>query len=173
MNRGSHDNYSDLPPAPIDNLFFHNTLGLKLSWTGNATYKSNIPSAHKDISSYKFLCFRAAKAPPLDATETDPIILYVNLEDNSGNKALWNLNTDQFDHIPHPYRKRIPDLNNLIRPVDIGGDPVDMISLTTVRIPLKNFTMNNSGVNLTDIKRVIIKFSGSGEIGIDDLEFTN
>ena len=48
-----------------------------------------------------------------------------------------------------------------------------MISLNTVRIPLQNFTMNNSGVDLTDIRKIIIKTTGTSEIGLDDLEFTN
>ena len=44
--------------------------------------------------------------------------------------------------------------------------------LTGIRIPLQNFTMNNSGVDLTDIHKVTITTEGSGEIGIDDIEFT-
>jgi hypothetical protein len=40
-----------------------------------------------------------------------------------------------------------------------------------VRIPLRNFTQNNSGVNLTDIVKITIRTEGSGEIGIDDIEF--
>ena len=42
--------------------------------------------------------------------------------------------------------------------------------LTGVRIPLRNFTMNNSGVDLTDITEITITTEGADEIGIDDLE---
>jgi len=40
-----------------------------------------------------------------------------------------------------------------------------------VRIPLRNFAMNNSGVDLTNIVKITIRTEGAGEIGIDDIEF--
>ncbi len=160
-----NNSFSDYSSPPTtDSRFFHSTLGLKLTWSGNATYESNIPAAHKDISTYKYLSFRVSKAPPA-AAGSDAINLFVNIEDNSGNQAMWDLRTDQFDIIPQPFHKN--------KPAWAGGGPVDMISLTSVRIPLQNFTMNNSGVDLTDIKKIIIKTMGASEIGLDDIEVTN
>ena len=39
-----------------------------------------------------------------------------------------------------------------------------------MRIPLRQFTMNNSGVDLSDIVSITIRTEGSGMIGIDDVE---
>ena len=82
--------------------------------------------------------------------------LFVNIEDGAGHKALWDLRTDQFDVIPHPFE---------------GQGAGNLSALTGVRIPLRNFTMNNSGVDLTNIVKITIRTEGSGEIGIDDIEF--
>jgi hypothetical protein len=73
-----------------------------------------------------------------------------------------DLRTDQFDPIPHPYERS-------------GGwcgtSCSNQAQMTGVRIPLRNFTMNNSGVDLTNIVKITIRTEGSGEIGIDDIEF--
>jgi hypothetical protein len=41
-----------------------------------------------------------------------------------------------------------------------------------VRIPLRAFTMNASGVDLIDIRQVVLAFPGTGVVGIDEIEFT-
>src|SRR5262249_4495734 len=46
--------------------------------------------------------------------------------------------------------------------------------MTTIRIPLHSFIMNNSGVDLSNIDTIRIRFMGptTGEIYVDDIEFS-
>jgi hypothetical protein len=81
--------------------------------------------------------------------------LLVNIEDGAGHKAMWDLRTDQFDVVPHPFE---------------GSEVPNQSLMSGVRIPLRNFTQNNSGVDLTDIVRITVRTEGSGAIGIDDIE---
>ena len=148
---------SDYPPGyPADHQFYHDTLGLKLAWAAGNTYTTNIPAGHSDVSGYSHLSFRAAKqVTGIPATGPD-VNFYVNLEDGSGHHGVYDFRTDQFNPIPHPYKRDYPPNQCLL----IG-----------VRIPLNKFTMNNSGVDLTNIVRITIRTEGSGEVGIDDIEF--
>lgn len=141
---------------PLDNRFFHDTIGLKLGWGSGQTYTTDIPAGQRDVSAFTHLTFRVAKRVPGPNPGTGPDVnLYVNIEDGAGNKALWDLRTDQFDRIPHQYN---------------AGQGVQS-QMNGVRVPLRNFTQNNSDVDLTDVVRVIIRTEGSGEVGIDDVEF--
>lgn len=146
--------YVGIPPASTDSAFYHDTIGLRLGWATGQTYTSELPAGQRDVSAFTHLTFRAAKRPATAGTGVD-LGLLVNIEDGSGHKALWDLNSGQFDRIPHPYN---------------AGSGVQS-QLVGVRIPLRNFTQNNSQVDLTDIVRVTIKTTGAGELGIDDIEF--
>lgn len=152
--------YSDYttPPAlpPQDSSFCHDTLGLKLDWAAAATYETNLPGG-LDVSAYTHLCFRAAKKVSGAVTPGPGVNLNIDVEDGSGNRAHLSLRTDQLDPIPHPYLRNWSSNQAL---------------LTGVRIPLRKFQQHNSGVILTNLIKVIITSEGSGEIGIDDIEFS-
>lgn len=145
-----------------DNKFFHDTLGLKLAWSAPQTYTTTIPSGQGDVSIYTHLTLRAAKKVTGAPTTGPGVNLHVNIEDGNGKKALWDLRTDQFDAIPHPYQRSGGWC---------GSDCSNQAQLVGVRIPLRNFTMNNSGVDLSNIVKITIRVEGSGEIGLDDIEF--
>ena len=140
-----------------DFQFFNDTIGLRLGWGAPQTYTVNIPAGQGDASAFTHLTLRVAKrlawAP---ASPGPPMNLLVNIEDNAGHKALWDLRTDQFDVIPHPFE---------------GQAEGNVSTLIGVRIPLRNFTMNNSLVDLTNIVKITIRTEGSGQLGIDDIEF--
>lgn len=146
------------PPAlpPKDNSFYHDTLGLRLSWTTAGTYETNLPGG-LDVSAYTHLTFRAAKkvTGPVTITGSD-VNLFVDVMDGNGNDAHWPLRTDQLDLIPHPYPRNLYSNQAL---------------LTGVRIPLRKFQQHSSGVDLTNLVKIIITTQGSGDIGIDDIEF--
>lgn len=154
---------SDYPSGyPTDAKFFHDALGLKLGWSSPQTYTTNIPVGHQDVSMYTYLSFRAAKSVYGTPTSGTPVRLFVNIEDGTGNTGEWDQSTDLFDIIPHPYERS-------------GGwcsSCYNQAQLTGVRIPLRNFTMCNSGVDLTNIVKITIRTEGASEIGIDDIEFT-
>jgi hypothetical protein len=70
--------------------------------------------------------------------------------------------SSRFGRIPRPYNHVgwcTPPLQNL---------------MTTIRIPLHSFIMNNAGVTLNNLDTVRILFSnpGQGEVYVDDLEFS-
>ncbi len=130
----------------------------RISWTAAGDiYESQLPIGQRDVSAYSHLTFRVTQMH--DNGVLNPINqeqnLIVRLVDGGGNyrKVL----TVDFRDIPYPYQRYSSTY------------PCQMKS---VRIPLRNFTMNNSGVDLTDIVRVEIEFPATGKIAIDDLQFT-
>lgn len=152
----SGSDYTTAPPLPTqDSQFYHDTLGLKLTWVGPGTYETLLPGG-LDVSGFTHLTLRVAKKVSGAPTTGPDVNLFVNIEDGLMNGALWDLRTDQFDRIPHPFER---------------SSSSNQALLTGVRIPLRNFTMNNSGVDLTDIRKITIRTEGSGTIGIDDIEF--
>ncbi len=152
LNNGGTDYTGVLPP--IDNVFYHDTLGLRLGWGSGQTYTTLLPVGQRNVSAYSHLTFRAAKRPAVAGAGADMNVL-VNIKDGAGHTALWDLPSSQFDRIPHPYN---------------SGFGVQA-QLVGVRIPLRNFTQNNSLVDLTDIIEVSIKTQGADQVGIDDIEF--
>jgi hypothetical protein len=144
------------PLPPTDSAFYHDTLGLRLGWNAAQTYTSQLPAGQRDVSAYTHLTFRAAKRPAVAGTGPD-MSVEVNIKDGAGNTALWPIPSSQFDRIPHPYNSGF-------------GVQAQMVG---VRIPLRNFTQNNSQVDLTDIVEVTIRTQGTDEAGIDDIEFGN
>lgn len=141
-----------------DGQFYHDTLGLKLAWAAPQTYTTELPVGQGDVSQYSHLTLRAAKKVTGVPGPGPAVNLFVNVEDGDGDQTMWDLRTDQFDPIPHPYERSFP---------------ANQALLTGVRIPLRNFTQNNSGVDLDDLVRVTVRTEGAGEIGIDDIEFGN
>ena len=152
LNNGSTDYTGPLPPS--DSVFYHDTLGLRLGWGAGQTYTTLLPVGQRDVSAFSHLSFRAAKRPAVAGSGADMNML-MNIKDGAGHTALWDLPSSQFDRIPHPYN---------------SGFGVQA-QLVGVRIPLRNFTQNNSQVDLTDIVEVTIKTQGADEAGIDDIEF--
>ena len=142
--------------ATKDSSLFHDTVGLRLGWAAPQTYETLLPPAHRNVSMYSHLTVRVSKIVTGPVVAGPDIKLFVNIEDGLGNSALWDLQTDQFDRIPHPFE---------------GSAFANQALMTGVRIPLRNFTMNNSGVDLTDIVKITIRTEGSGEIAVDDIEF--
>ncbi len=155
FNNGSSD-YTAPPALPTkDSSFYHDTLGLKLDWAGPATYETNLPGG-LDVSAYTHLTIRAAKKVTGAVAPGPGVNLKVDVEDSDGDRAHLPLRTDQLDPIPHPYLRNWSSNQAL---------------LTGVRIPLRKFQQHNSGVDITDLVKIIITTEGAGVVGIDDIEF--
>lgn len=139
--------------------FFHETWGARLGWNSPQTYESELPVGKRDVSAYTHLSFRVTQI--VDNGVLNPIgaakNLRVNIQDTDGDTAKWDLDTDDFTDIPYPYLRQTNSAQ---------------FQMKTVRIPLYNFTMNNSNVDLGKILKVTVKFRDSGLIAIDDLLFT-
>ncbi len=133
------------------------TIGLRLGWAGPQTYTSSLPSGHNNVSMYGYLTFRAAETIPANTIPpTVPgISLIVGLEDGAGRHG--EVRADRYGLVPVPYSR---------------GIYMESLMAST-RIPLAHFKLNNSSVDLTDIRKIIITTEGSGNIGLDDIEFSN
>lgn len=150
LNSDSSD-YIPTPALPGDS-YNHDTIGLKLEWSSAATYEIELPGASGfDASGFTHLNLRVGKRT---STPTDEISLHINIEDAAGTRSNYDMQSEQWDPVPAQYRS-----TNAM--------------MTGVRIPLRAFTQFDSGVDLTQIKKIIIEPQGSDEIGIDDVEFTD
>lgn len=156
LNAGS-SSYSPIPLA--DSAFRHDTIGLKLGWAASPqTYTTHIPPGpNRNVSMYTHLTLRAGKKTTVLPTAAGPdVTLMVQLEDSAGHIGFYWADTSNYQRIPHPF---------------LGSLSANLATLTGVRIPLQNFTKNNSQVDLTDIVKIMIQTTGSAEIGLDDIEF--
>ncbi len=152
------DSSSYFPAPPVDNAFRHDTLGLKLAWAAPQTYTTNIPPGPaRDVSMYTHFTLRVGKKTTVLPTVVGPdVVLRINIEDGAGHTGVYLADTSNYQRIPHPY---------------LGSLAANLATLTGIRIPLQNFTKNNSQVDLTDIVKITILTTGSAEIGLDDIEF--
>ena len=145
-------------PGDYDNSFRQDTDGLIVGWNATTTYESVIPTANEDVSQYVALSVRATQICDNNVLNVGGSQHFlVNLEDTSGRRQSVSVDTQGFAPIPVSYR----------RPT---GKRKSMLS--TVRVPLKVFTANSSGIDLTHVAKVIITFDATGLLGIDNLQFT-
>lgn len=132
-----------------------------LTWTAAGDlYETELPVGQRDVSMFSHLSFRVTQKH--DNGVLNPIgqekNVIVRLFDGGGDNR--KVLTVDFREIPYPWERN----------TSASGYKCQMKG---VRIPLRNVTMNNSGVDLSDIVKVQIEFPGTGKISIDDLQFTN
>ena len=134
----------------------HTTQALRASWSSStATMEYNIPAAQQDVSGFEVLSFRVGMTNsgvnPVSGTQDFRVELISGANTKSTHAA-------NFDQIPVPYDR--PGTNYNV--------------MTTVRIPLHSFIINNSNVDLTNIDTLRFKFTNpaQGEIYVDDIEFS-
>lgn len=147
---------SAVSKTSINGPSIHTTQALRAGWgSSSATMEYQLPSGQQDVSGYEVLSFRAAMTNAGSNPVTGTQDFYVELVSGSNVKATHAAN---FDPIPVPYNRSGTDYN----------------VMTTVRIPLHSFIVNNSNVDLTDIDVVRFKFTNpsQGEIYVDDIEFS-
>jgi hypothetical protein len=141
--------------AVVPNPSVHQTQAVRLGWNASGqTYTYSI--APTDVSGFEVLSFRVAQTNAA-VNPTTGQEFQVRLTGGGNNRLTY---TGLFDRIPKPY--------------DRGWGPSNQNVMTTVRIPLHSFIMNNSNVALTAIDKVEFIFANpnQGEIYIDDVEFS-
>ncbi len=148
----------------LDAFSPHDTQGMKIRWDNNTDLVTfSIPPAHKNVTAFTHVSIRISQT---NGSLSNPVNLGQNLrialKDGTNNERAVRVNS--FNVIPFPDQ----------RP-EVGTRKSAMV---TVRIPLKSYTIVCAGqpqVNLADITTLTLKFSenGSGEIDIDNVEFTN
>jgi hypothetical protein len=143
----------------------HETGGLVVRWdTLGDALEFTIPPPDKDVLTYKFLSFRITQKydesgaiNPVNADQD----CYVVLRDTWGNERAIRIS--KFGRIPYPH---VRTNTSLIKS-----------ALCTIRIPLHAFTIECAGapkVDLAKLEKITFRyqFVATGEVAIDDLEFT-
>ena len=133
----------------------HETQAVRLSWSSSGDFTYSVPTDQRDASMFEVLSFRVAQTNSTDNPSGGNQNFLVELVGGGNAKTVY---AGRFDDIPPPYNRE--DSNHNV--------------MTTVRIPLHSFIMNNSGVALNNIDTLRFVFSNPsrGEINVDDIEFS-
>ena len=145
---------------------WHETVGDIAAWDSlGGTYTTSLGGL--DISSFPVLSFRVAQRfgshrnpSPAGLAPGDKKDFTVRLVDSGGQIAEVRAGT--ITDVPFPY-KRSDDFN------------LTKSALKTIRILLSTFRNNNPLINLHAVSFIVFRFdiSATGEIAIDDIEFSN
>jgi dienelactone hydrolase len=174
----------------------HDTKGLRVKWRSSDKLKFKISSTGVDISMYKFISFRISHAAKITSRLSETYsasfptvsyiaatVLYASLDELIVNlaDALTDKSLKIPKKIPKPHLRETYTLQ--AKSVDTKGTPSPLddeyfyenltkSALMTVRIPLSDY--ENQGIDLTKITQLSLIFPsiGSGEIILDDVEFT-
>jgi hypothetical protein len=138
----------------------HQTQAIRVSWaggTGTVTY--TLSGAQRDASMFEVLSFRVAQTNAGTNPAAESQDFMIELVGGGHTKATF---ASRFGSIPKPYNHVAwctPPLQNV---------------MTTIRVPLHSFILNNSGVTLNNLDTVRITFANpaQGEIYVDDIEFS-
>lgn len=168
---------SGLPANPIENFLYvadnvnspHNSSGLIVHWDNSGDrLEGTIPAAHMNVSNFQTISFRVTQK--YDSTGTiNPINaeqdFYILLRDLTSKERM--VKVGKFGKVPYPH----------LRGNGWYGDVIKS-ALCTIRVPLHTFTIECAGaqrVDLTQIEKLAFVFqaNSSGQIEIDDIEFTN
>ena len=141
----------------VTNPFPHETSVTQIGWSAaGATVTYTVPAAQRDASGFEALAFRVAQT----AAAANPVATNQNFQvELVGGGVTRAVYAGQFDVIPPRYPH--PQGYNLV-------------VMTTVRVPLHSFIMNNSGLTLTSVDTIRFRFSSpaTGELYVDDVEFS-
>lgn len=138
----------------------HDTRAIRLNWSAADNLSFDV--GNKDISSYNYFSFRMGHVVNLGLGGVYPDLsqIIIKLVDTANTESTATFNR----RIPTPFERE--DFNN-----GTGRTTLTKTHLTTLRIPISDFTI---GANLTAISKVELIFpAGSGSVLIDDVEFTN
>lgn len=155
----------------IDDHAPHDTGGLRLRWDNSGDLlEFAIPMGQRDVRAFRALSFRASQVfgsvhNPANQDQNFRVLL----KDGSGNQRA--VRVSPFGRIPTPDPRTYP-------PYDLTHPTLEKSALATIRIPLRSYNIVCAGqpkVDLADVISVAFQFSekSTGEINIDNLEFTN
>ena len=139
----------------------HQTSAIRVGWTsttGTLTY--TVPAGpQRDVSGFEVLSFRVAQTNSALNPAGNSQEFSVELASGATVRGTY---TGNYAQIPPPY------------PHQLGMSTTNEALMTTIRIPLHSFIMNNSGIPLTNIDTIRFRFTGvsQGEVYVDDIEFS-
>jgi hypothetical protein len=143
--------------ASVNNPAPHQTQVVRVGWTaGTATATRTVPLAQRDTTGHEVVAFRVAQTTSASNPAVGTQDFRIELV---GGGITRGTTVAKFDTIPKPY----PHPYGFTHTV-----------LTSVRVPLHTFIMNNSGLPLNNVDTVRFIFNSptSGEIYVDDVEFS-
>ena len=135
----------------------HQTQATRIGWsTAGATVTYTVPAAQRDATGFEVLSFRVAQTTSAWKPANTNQNFQVELVGGGVTRAVY---VGQFDVIPprYPHPKGYPHT-----------------VMTTVRVPLHSFIMNNSGLPLNNVDTIRFRFYSptTGELYVDDVEFS-
>ncbi len=149
----------------------HDTTGLKVVWNTDDLLTFKIPTGKRDVENFSHISFRLARVFEKSGLYKD-VAVQLTDENNKCSEVLVSDNSlfEGFT-IPDPDRR----IEGAIIPRENADPLTDRKTFTksamiTVRVPLTEFN-----VNLKTVKQLSFTFPvpGSGEVTIDNIEFTN
>jgi hypothetical protein len=143
--------------AAASNPSPHQTSVTQLGWPASgATVTYTVPAGQRDATGFEALSFRVAQTTAAANPAGTNQNVQVELVGGGVTRAVW---AGQFDLIPPRY----PHPEGSVHTV-----------MTTVRVPLHSFIMNNSGLTLNDVDTVRFRFASpaTGDLYVDDVEFS-
>ena len=159
-----------LPATPVETQLFpqdnqspHDTGGLRLRWDNNSDQLVfDVPAGQRNVTAFSHLGVRLGMVVSSASNPGGPQNLRIGLRDGSGNERL--IRASAFGGVPE---------------IAVANEVANTkSSLSTLRIPLSAYTVVCAGavrVDLTDVVQIKFAFSdiASGELAVDELEFTN
>ncbi len=143
------------------------TRGVVFEWNSDSHYELEIVGSERDLRDDAFLSFRACQATrhPNTIAELGDLTFTVTLRDSAG--VTSSINIGAFGGgLEEPYQR-----------TGCGSGTGWANEFETIRVRLKDFLNNGSGLDLADIAAVRFEFGSSygsdlGRMGLDDVEFT-
>ena len=143
--------------ASASNPSPHATTATRMGWSGSgASVTYAVPVGQRDATGLEVLAFRVAQT----TSATNPAGTNQNFQiELVGGGVTRAVYVGQFDVI----LPRYPHPEGAVHTV-----------MTTVRVPLHSFIMNNSGLTLNNVDTIRFKFlyPTTGELYVDDVEFS-
>ena len=143
--------------ASASNPSPHSSTVTRMGWPGSgAAVTYSVPAGQRDASGFEVLAFRVAQttssANPVNTNQN----FLIELVGGGVTRAVY---IGQFDVVPPRY----PHPEGQVHTV-----------MSTVRVPLHSFIMNNSGLTLNNVDTIRLRFfsPATGEVYVDDVEFS-
>lgn len=159
--------------------FVHATFGEMIAWDNTSgVYRTTLGG--RDVSAFRVLSFRVTQrlGSPRNPVNTAQDF-FVRLTDTASQSAAVQVSS--VTTIPFPFQRHDHSLHagppGSPRAVDQNPDSpsISKSALKTIRVSLAAFTADNSRLNLRALQTLSFEFrqTSKGEIGIDDIEFSN
>lgn len=143
--------------VPASNPVPHQASVTRVGWpAGGATVTYTVPAGQRDATGFEVVSFRVAQTTAAANPAGTNQNFQIELVGGGITRAVY---LGQFDVVPPRY----PHPEGYTHTV-----------MTTVRVPLHSFIMNNSGLPLNNVDTIRFRFSfpATGDLYVDDVEFS-